>query len=190
MTTLTATVRESGEGEQRWFCGGGLITLKATEQETGGSFLLFEDQLDGGKVTPLHLHADADETFCMLEGEIALVIDGERRVLGAGGIAFVPRVSRTPSWSPRHWRGCGACRRPARAKASTGWQASPSSTVNLPPPSTSDGFRTPRPPPTRSRSSARRRSRCPAAEGSGAATWSTQRQWSTEPATTSTRSRT
>ncbi len=91
MKTLTATVRESGEGEQRWFCGGGLITVKVTEQETGGAYLLFEDLLDGGKVTPLHLHPDADETFCMLEGEIALFIDGERRILGAGGVVFIPR---------------------------------------------------------------------------------------------------
>lgn len=91
MRTLTATVRESGEGERRWFCGGGLHTWKATEQETGGAFLLFEDLLDKGKVTPLHTHPDADETFCMLEGEIALHIDGEQRALGAGGVAFIPR---------------------------------------------------------------------------------------------------
>ena len=91
MKTLTATVRESHQGEQRWFCGGGLITFKATAQETGGALLLFEDQFTGGKLTPLHLHPDADETFCMLDGEIELFVDGERRALEAGGIAFIPR---------------------------------------------------------------------------------------------------
>jgi quercetin dioxygenase-like cupin family protein len=91
MKTLAATVRESGEGEQRWFCGGGLHTWKATEEETGGAFLMFEDQLDAGKVTPLHRHPEADETFYMLEGEIVLHIDGETRKLGAGAIAIVPR---------------------------------------------------------------------------------------------------
>jgi len=91
MKTLAATVRENGEGEQRWFCGGGLHTWKATEEETGGAFLIFEDSLDAGKVTPLHRHPDADETFYMLEGEIVLHVDGEERQLGAGGIAVIPR---------------------------------------------------------------------------------------------------
>ena len=48
MKTLDAIVRETGEGEQRWFCGGGLHTWKATSQDTDGAFLLFEDQLDLG----------------------------------------------------------------------------------------------------------------------------------------------
>jgi len=80
MTTMTSsTVRESGEGERRWFCGGGLITWKATAEETGGAFLMFEDHMDEGKVTPLHVHPEVDETFYMLEGEIALYLDGEQR---------------------------------------------------------------------------------------------------------------
>ncbi len=91
MNTLTATVREAAEGEQRWFCGGGLHTWKITAAESGGAFLLFEDQLDAGKVTPLHLHPDVDETFIMTEGEITLHIDGAVRTLGAGGVALIPR---------------------------------------------------------------------------------------------------
>lgn len=66
-------------------------TLAATVRETGGVFLIFEDHLDSGKVTPLHLHAGADETFYLLDGEILLHIDGETRKLGAGGIAVIPR---------------------------------------------------------------------------------------------------
>jgi len=86
MKTLDAMVRDTGEGEQRWFCGGGLHTWKATRQDTGGAFLLFEDRLDLGKVTPLHRHPDADETFYMLEGEVLLHIDGEQWPLHTGGI--------------------------------------------------------------------------------------------------------
>lgn len=91
MKTLAATVRESGEGEQSWFCGGGLFTWKATAEETGGQFLIFEDHLEAGKVTPLHLHPNTDETFYLLEGEILLEVDGEQRPVGAGGIAAIPR---------------------------------------------------------------------------------------------------
>jgi hypothetical protein len=52
---------------------------------------MFEDQLEQGKVTPLHLHPNADETFYLLEGEILLHIDGEGTTLGAGGLAVFPR---------------------------------------------------------------------------------------------------
>ena len=91
MKTLDAVVRDTGEEEQRWFCGGGLHTWKATRQDTGGAFLLFEDRLDLGKVTPLHRHPDADETFYMLEGEVLLHIDGEQWPLHTCGIAIIPR---------------------------------------------------------------------------------------------------
>lgn len=88
---MNSTVREMGESEQRWFCGGGLHTWVATAAETGGAYLMFEDALELGKVTPLHLHADADETFYMLEGDILLHLDGQQRALHAGGIAIIPR---------------------------------------------------------------------------------------------------
>lgn len=91
MKTQAVTVRESDEGEQRWFCGGGLQTWKATESETGGAFLMFEDLEDAGKVTVLHRHPGADETLYILEGEIVLYVDGEKRPLHAGGIAIIPR---------------------------------------------------------------------------------------------------
>jgi quercetin dioxygenase-like cupin family protein len=91
METLGATVRNRGEGEQRWFCGGGLHTWLATSAETGGAFLLFEFDGEQGKVTPLHIHPASDETFYMLDGEILLDLDGERRSLSAGGVAVVPR---------------------------------------------------------------------------------------------------
>ena len=92
MTTTEVTVHLDGEGERRWFCGGGLHTWKATAEETGGAFLMFEDDLDLGKLTPLHRHPDADETFYMLEGEILLHVAGaEPRAVPAGGIAIVPR---------------------------------------------------------------------------------------------------
>src|SRR6476469_6883690 len=92
MDTLTATVRQQGEGEQAWFCGGGTFTWKVTGAESGAAFFMFEDHLEQGKVTPLHLHPNADETFYLLEGEILLHIDGqEQRPLHAGGIAIIPR---------------------------------------------------------------------------------------------------
>lgn len=91
MHTIAATVRASDEGERRWFCGGGLHTWKATSAETGGAFILFEDRLERGKVTPLHLHPDADETFIMISGDVTVHVDGTERLLTAGGVAVIPR---------------------------------------------------------------------------------------------------
>jgi quercetin dioxygenase-like cupin family protein len=91
MTIRQATVRARGEAERRWFFGGGVHSWLATAAETDGQFLVFEDFLDGGKATPLHLHPDADETFIMLDGEIRLRLGEQDRTLGAGGIAVIPR---------------------------------------------------------------------------------------------------
>jgi quercetin dioxygenase-like cupin family protein len=84
-------VRSSKEGERRWFHGGGLHVWKATAEETDGAFLLFEDHLDHGKVTPLHTHPDSDETMIVLEGAITMHLDGTDHEVAAGGVASAPR---------------------------------------------------------------------------------------------------
>jgi quercetin dioxygenase-like cupin family protein len=84
-------VRAAGEGERLRFWGGGLLTLKASCEETDGAFLLFEDHVAQGKTTPLHAHANEDETLYLLEGQALVHVDGEEHELGAGGMAFVPR---------------------------------------------------------------------------------------------------
>ena len=86
-----AIVRNKDDGEQRWFYGGGLHTWKAGSEETDDSMLVFEDHLERGKVTPMHLHADVDEALYILEGDIVLNVEGTEHVVGAGGFTFVPR---------------------------------------------------------------------------------------------------
>jgi quercetin dioxygenase-like cupin family protein len=83
-------VRGPDEGEARWFYGGGVHIWKATAEETGGSFLLFEDRMDAGKVTPLHTHP-SDETIVVLSGEIVMHLDGSDHRVGPGGMAVAPR---------------------------------------------------------------------------------------------------
>jgi quercetin dioxygenase-like cupin family protein len=84
-------VRNSGDGERMWFLGGGTHTWKALAEETDNSMLVFEDELERGKVTPMHLHADVDEALYIIEGEIVLNVEGQERVIGAGGFTFAPR---------------------------------------------------------------------------------------------------
>ena len=88
-----AIVRNDGEGDRMWFLGGGTHTWKATSEETGNSMIVFEDDLEQGKVTPMHFHADVDEALYVIDGEIVLRGEGDNdeRVLGAGGFAFAPR---------------------------------------------------------------------------------------------------
>ncbi len=93
-TVRQSLVRAADDGERRWFLGGGLHIWKATAEETGGAFLLFEDRMDHGKVTPLHLHPDSDETMIVLEGEILMHLDGEQHAVRAGGVASAPRGAR------------------------------------------------------------------------------------------------
>jgi quercetin dioxygenase-like cupin family protein len=96
MTTKSAgaVVRTGDEAERRWFAGGGLHVWLARSGETGGAFCAFVDHLDRGKMTPLHMHPDADDSLYVIEGEIRFHADGEERIIGAGG--FVSALRGTP----------------------------------------------------------------------------------------------
>ena len=91
MSAAVSIVRADGEGEHLRFWGGGVLTMKATAEETGGAFLLFEDFMSQGKTTPLHVHANEDETLYVLEGEILVHIDGSEHAVGPRGVAVAPR---------------------------------------------------------------------------------------------------
>src|ERR671912_1479234 len=94
MSTAVPIIRGDGEGERRWFAGGGVWTMKATAEETDGAFMLFEDRMPRGKTTPLHTHPHEDETFIVLEGEILVHVEGTEHPVGPGGVAVVPRGTR------------------------------------------------------------------------------------------------
>ncbi len=91
VSTAVPIIRAEDDGERRWFYGGGVHTWKATSRETDGAFLLFEDRMDQGKMTPLHTHPESDETMYVLEGEILMHMDGQEHRVAAGGLAVAPR---------------------------------------------------------------------------------------------------
>jgi quercetin dioxygenase-like cupin family protein len=88
---LAPVIRIVDQGDKRWFSGGGVHTWKATAEETGGAFFLFEDSMEQGKMTPLHTHPDSDETMYVLEGEILMHMDGTEHRIATGGLAVAPR---------------------------------------------------------------------------------------------------
>jgi quercetin dioxygenase-like cupin family protein len=91
MGAAVPIMRTESEGERRWFLGGGIHTWKARAEETGGAFLLFEDLMTRGKMTPLHRHPDVDETLYVVEGEILVQIGDTERAVGVGGVTLAPR---------------------------------------------------------------------------------------------------
>ena len=91
MSTAVPIIRQDDEGEQMWFAGGGTFTWKATAAETGGAFLLLEDRMERGKVTPFHLHPHNDEAIYVLEGELLVDMDGEQHPVHQGGFFLAPR---------------------------------------------------------------------------------------------------
>jgi quercetin dioxygenase-like cupin family protein len=91
MSATPSIVRRAGEGEHFWFAGGGVFTMKATSEETGGAFTLIEDRVVRGKATPLHSHPHLDETIYMLDGEMRVHVDGEEHMIGKQGVIFAAR---------------------------------------------------------------------------------------------------
>ena len=60
-------------------------------EQTDGQFCLFENRSDGRTKTPIHVHADDDETLYVLEGQLTAVLDGEVKTLSPGESIFLKR---------------------------------------------------------------------------------------------------
>jgi quercetin dioxygenase-like cupin family protein len=89
---MAATViRNADEGENLWFAGGGVFTLKVSAEDTGGMFFLLEDHVVRGKTTPLHRHQNEDELIYVLDGEMIAHMGGNEQRVGKGGLVFFPR---------------------------------------------------------------------------------------------------
>jgi quercetin dioxygenase-like cupin family protein len=68
----------------------GRYTLKVCGDQTDGRLtqMLMTDSRGAG--TPVHIHHDADETFLVLEGELAFLVGDERITAGPGDFVFAP----------------------------------------------------------------------------------------------------
>lgn len=60
-------------------------------EQTNGLFCLFENRSDGQTKTPIHVHADDDETIYVVEGRLTAIVDGEARTLLPSESAFLKR---------------------------------------------------------------------------------------------------
>ncbi len=79
-----------GQGKAIWFLGT-LVTVKASGEDFGGALSLVEMLHRPGFATPMHVHADADELFYILEGEETLICGDQTFRAGPGCCAILPR---------------------------------------------------------------------------------------------------
>ncbi|MBL9119948.1 MAG: cupin domain-containing protein [Phycisphaerae bacterium] len=66
-------------------------TIRLTGADTDGALTVIEESFDPGVGVPLHYHEREEETFNVLEGEVAYELNGHRTVAGPGTTVFVPR---------------------------------------------------------------------------------------------------
>jgi mannose-6-phosphate isomerase-like protein (cupin superfamily) len=80
---------EPGEGEAWWWMGG-LATIKATKEQTGGRYTLVEILVPEGDGV-LHVHHFEDEGFYVLEGEMTFYVGDETIKARPGSFLFGPK---------------------------------------------------------------------------------------------------
>jgi quercetin dioxygenase-like cupin family protein len=88
--TMSGYALGPDDGEALWF-NGGLGLLKATAAQTDGRYSMFELRVHAGFAAPRHVHANEDEFFLVLAGEVRLQ-HGDEVIEGApGSLAYTPR---------------------------------------------------------------------------------------------------
>lgn len=72
-----------------WF--GSLAIMRLTAEQTEGRMSIVEITEPAGAVAPPHIHANEDETFVVLDGDLVVEVGDNRVELGPGDSAFGPR---------------------------------------------------------------------------------------------------
>jgi quercetin dioxygenase-like cupin family protein len=70
---------------------GASVSIKATSEQTGGVFNLFEVSCPPDYATPLHIHYTEDVAIYVLEGTLTLLWGSEKREAVAGSFFYQPR---------------------------------------------------------------------------------------------------
>ncbi|WP_433276093.1 cupin domain-containing protein [Pseudonocardia xinjiangensis] len=92
-TTRGAVYVPSGAGITKWFSGD-VYTTKLRAQDTNGALGVIDASVPVGSGPVPHTHADQDETFFLLSGELEF-LDGDKTFMAyAGDLVFVPRKIR------------------------------------------------------------------------------------------------
>lgn len=93
MMTETMTqplVQLKNQGRPLWHLGA-LLNFKALGAETNGEYWALEGLADKNMAVPLHAHSREVEIWYVLEGEITFTIGDDKKTVGAGAFAYIPR---------------------------------------------------------------------------------------------------
>ena len=80
-----------GEGPTVQGPAGGPLTFKVRGEQTGGRLTALENEIAPGDGPPLHTHANEDESWYVIEGELRFRLGEELSSAPAGSFVFVPR---------------------------------------------------------------------------------------------------
>ena len=69
----------------------GVSAIRISGEKTSGTLGIIEQLLPRGMAAPLHVQPNEDEAYYVLEGEMALYVDGVHSSAKSGDVAFVPR---------------------------------------------------------------------------------------------------
>ena len=70
---------------------GGPLTFKVRGEQSGGALTALENVIPPGQGPPLHTHANEDESWYVIEGELRFKLEGEIQSAPPGSFVFVPR---------------------------------------------------------------------------------------------------
>jgi quercetin dioxygenase-like cupin family protein len=84
-------VVQPGEGETIRGPVGGALNFKVRGDQTGGALTALENVIPPGEGPPLHVHANEDEFWFLIEGDLRFTLGEEVRAAGEGSFVLVPR---------------------------------------------------------------------------------------------------
>jgi mannose-6-phosphate isomerase-like protein (cupin superfamily) len=89
--TARPFVLHAGEGDALPGPAGGLATIKARAETTGGRFGAIENVIAPNQGPPLHRHLEQDEMFFVLDGAVRYVLGDETVDVQMGSFVYIPR---------------------------------------------------------------------------------------------------
>jgi mannose-6-phosphate isomerase-like protein (cupin superfamily) len=93
-------ILDAGEGEAIGFPLHPTLRLAAAgSNQAGMSFFEIEIPANSAGAPP-HRHTHEDEFFYVRQGSVTFMVDGERKMIGAGGFVLLPRDGWHAVWNP------------------------------------------------------------------------------------------
>lgn len=89
--TLSSYFRTADDQQHLMWIAGATLNIMLDSAASNGSLLIMQIDSIYGEAAPVHVHANEDEVFLVLEGSLIVWVGEERRELGPGELAFLPR---------------------------------------------------------------------------------------------------